>query len=552
MATYHEVSSRQAIAALFDEGTCAGLSDGELLEWFQTRRDALAERAFSVLVDRHGPMVLRTCRAILGDRTDAEDAFQVTFLILARKAGSIRRRDSVTGWLYGVACRTASYSRGSLARRRRHERAAAARTSEGIVEETPNDLAALVHEEVARLPERLRTAVLLCEIEGLTGEEAARRLNCPVGTVKSRLSRARERLKQRLGGRELVLGAAHPLSACVPARLIETTVGLVARPSNGTAKVTITAALAAWETGVLRSLFMFNIKIAVASLLTIGFVASGAALLAQDPAAAKKSSGANEAPPLPGKSSTGSTDSVSVPTGEELVSTLAMTRVHVAEQMRDIARRQYENGSLSLTELLAADKRVHQAKLDASSDPDDRIAVLRKMLADATRLQKLTEEQHRKGVVSQAELHEAVYARLEAALKLAEATTGRQPSRKLANPMEPMDTTKVHAILDAYLSQQATSGLQLVLNRTITLDLPEKSTLSDALKAIKAASVGWVDTGLPIFVDPEGLQKAEVTLDAPMSQVRFSGKVGEVLDKVLKPFGLIYALRGGLITITSK
>jgi RNA polymerase sigma factor (sigma-70 family) len=551
MATYPEVSSRQAIAALFDVGTCAGMSDGELLEWFQTRRDASAERAFSVLVDRHGPMVLRTCRAILGDRTDAEDAFQVTFLVLARKAGSIRRRESVTGWLYGVAFRTASYARGSRARRRRHERAAAARTSERIEAETPDDLAALVHEEVARLPERLRAAVLLCEIDGLTSEEAARRLNCPVGTIKSRLSRARERLKQRLEGRELALGSVYSSSSGVPTRLIETTVGLVARPSNGTAKITITAALAAWETGVLRSLSMFNLKMAAASLLMIGFVTSGAALLAQDPAPAKKASEAIQPPPLRGKSTTSSTGSVLVPAGEELVSTLAMTRVHVAEQMRDIARRLYENGSLSLTELLAAERRVNEAKLDASSDPDDRIAVLRKMFADATTRQELTEQQHRRGAVSQAELHEAIYARLEVALKLAEATTGRQPSRKLAHPMEPMDTTRLHELLNAYGKQQATSASAAILNRKITLDLPEKSTLGDALKAIKAASVGWVDSGLAIYVDPEGLAKAEVKIDEPRLQGHYSGTVSEVLDHILKPFGLMYSLHEGVIKITS-
>src|SRR5882757_9300565 len=144
MATQHEASSRREIETLFVGGTCAGLSDGELLERFQARRDASAERAFSALVDRHGPMVLRTCRAILGDRDDAEDAFQVTFLVLARKAGSIRRRDSVTGWLHGVACRTASYARSSLARRRRHEKAAAGRVRESVESEITDDLAGRV------------------------------------------------------------------------------------------------------------------------------------------------------------------------------------------------------------------------------------------------------------------------------------------------------------------------------------------------------------------------------------------------------------------------
>ena len=106
------------IQTLFDTGTASGLSDRQLLERFASRRDASAEAAFEVLVLRHGPMVLRVCRNVLGDSADAQDAFQATFLVLVRRRGSIRGMDSIGGWLYGVACRVAARARVEAARRR--------------------------------------------------------------------------------------------------------------------------------------------------------------------------------------------------------------------------------------------------------------------------------------------------------------------------------------------------------------------------------------------------------------------------------------------------
>jgi polysaccharide biosynthesis/export protein len=110
------------IQSLFDTGTASGLSDRQLLERFASRRDASAEAAFEALVLRHGPMVLRVCRNVLGDSTDAQDAFQATFLVLVKRGGSIRRLESVGSWLYGVACRVAARARVEAARRRAAER----------------------------------------------------------------------------------------------------------------------------------------------------------------------------------------------------------------------------------------------------------------------------------------------------------------------------------------------------------------------------------------------------------------------------------------------
>ena len=149
-------------------------------------------------MDRHGPMVLRVCRSILHDEHDAQDAFQATFLVLARQAGAVRQQ-SVGSWLYGVALRVAVNARSSMARRRRHERRAgesriAADDRTGAVGISA-EVAAILHEELGRLPDRYRAAVVLCYLEGQTCEAAAGRLGWPVGTVKSRLARGRQRLR---------------------------------------------------------------------------------------------------------------------------------------------------------------------------------------------------------------------------------------------------------------------------------------------------------------------------------------------------------------------
>jgi len=152
---------RSHLRLLFEAGTVTGVSDGHRLEMFATRRDELA---FTALVQRHGPMVRRVCPAVLGDHHEAQDAFQAPFLVLARSAGSIRRRDSRASWRYGVALRVAARARSAAARRRKLERnwaALRAVEAQGGTE-SPDDLEALVHEEIDRLPERFRAPVVLC------------------------------------------------------------------------------------------------------------------------------------------------------------------------------------------------------------------------------------------------------------------------------------------------------------------------------------------------------------------------------------------------------
>ena len=206
MAGSTSVALLRDIQTLFDAGTAAGLSDRQLLERFAGRRDAAAEAAFEVLVLRHGPMVLRVCRNVLHDPNDVQDAFQATFLVLVRRRGAVRRLESLGGWLYGVANRVAARARVEAARRRAVEGRAALRVVEAFEPSSPleaeqEEFGPIVQEEVRRLPEKYRSAVVLCYWQGLTQEQAAVQLGIPLGTVRSRVARARDLLRRRLARR---------------------------------------------------------------------------------------------------------------------------------------------------------------------------------------------------------------------------------------------------------------------------------------------------------------------------------------------------------------
>ena len=282
---------------LFDVGSVAGLTDGELIDRFNARRGEVSELAFAVLLERHGPMVRRVCRRVLGDPSAADDAFQATFLVLARKADSVRDRASLAAWLHGVALRVAARLRDRETRRRKHERTRAERASFEVRVAPWDDTGLVIHEELARLPERLRNAAVLCYLEGNSYEEAARQLGCPTLTIKSRLVESRRRLRRRLERRGLApavaaLAAGAELSsqasattAVLPPALAEFIVQSASQFAAGPAAASgmVPASVAAVSTGVLRTMFWTKLKW-VAATAVMGMLACGAVVLAQAPA----------------------------------------------------------------------------------------------------------------------------------------------------------------------------------------------------------------------------------------------------------------------------
>lgn len=256
--------------------------DSALLQRFVTQRD---EEAFAALVDRHGPAILGVCRQVLGDDHAAADAFQATFLILARKAASIRKQTSLAVWLHRVAGNVARTARTSAARRRHHEQQAAA-MSPSL--QPPDALdpswRLLLHDEIDRLPQKYRVPVVLCYLHGKTNEEAARDLGWPVGTVKSSLARGREALRRRLerrgvtaGGVVALLGAAS-VSAAVPPCLARITTQNALMIAAGQAMPgAISDSVALLVEGGLAN--MTTNKMAAVLCLTLAVLGTGAGVL---------------------------------------------------------------------------------------------------------------------------------------------------------------------------------------------------------------------------------------------------------------------------------
>jgi RNA polymerase sigma factor (sigma-70 family) len=260
--------------------------DAELLRRFAAARD---EAAFAALIGRHGPMVWGVCKRLLRRPQDAEDAFQATFLVLVRKSHSLLRPDLVGPWLHAVAVRTASRLRAEVLRRDQRERPV---VEEPVMEATPDlvwrDLRPVLDEEVGRLPAKYRAAFILCHLEGLTNEAAARRLGCPKGTVLSRLARGRQLLQRRLARRGLGLTAGalaaalavEDCSAAVPVALGESTVRLGLAFAVGAAPGSVSVHAATLAEGVLKSMFLTQMKLTVAVLLALGVTVAGMGLLA--------------------------------------------------------------------------------------------------------------------------------------------------------------------------------------------------------------------------------------------------------------------------------
>jgi RNA polymerase sigma factor (sigma-70 family) len=298
--------------------SAAGRGDPDLLAAFVARRD---ETAFAALVRRHGPLVLSVCRHVLGHEQDAEDAFQATFLVLARNAAAVRKVEALASWLHGAAYRIALRARRDTARRRARERRATAMPLRDRPDLGWSEVQAILDEEVQRLAPKYRAPVVLCYLAGKSGPEAARELGLKEGTLWSRLSHARKQLQARLSRRGIVPGAALGAAALsagaagarVPAALAGCTVGAAVRFAAGHAPTAGAAARAtALAEGTARALFPARMKAVTVLLLVLGLSAGagvaghrgratppevkGVSAVGQAPAAADRAAEAGEEP----------------------------------------------------------------------------------------------------------------------------------------------------------------------------------------------------------------------------------------------------------------
>jgi RNA polymerase sigma factor (sigma-70 family) len=298
----------QHLRKLIRRQGAGAVADSELLERFVGQRD---EAAFEVLVWRHGPMVLALCQRRLHNPHDADDVLQATFLTLVRKAGSIGKRESLGSWLYKVAYRIAL-----RAKARADKNAAATRPFQDVPaadeadESLWRELRPLLDEAIQKLPERYRTPIVLCYLQGKTNREAAAQLGCPIGTVSTRLTRGREMLRRQLARHVVVPSAAvlgavlshRVVSAAVTVPLVNATVKtaslFTAGPAGAAGVLSANVAPLVEETG--KAMLLTKLKIATALLATAGLLTAGAGALARRDAAAQptKAPAAESAKPL--------------------------------------------------------------------------------------------------------------------------------------------------------------------------------------------------------------------------------------------------------------
>jgi RNA polymerase sigma factor (sigma-70 family) len=277
-----------------------GLSDGQLLARFMAGQDELA---FARLVRVHGPMVMTVCKRVLQHAQDAEDAFQATFLILARKGRTVVHVDALAGWLYRVAYRTAMEARAMRARRREREKQVDAVPHPEIPPAESRDWQAVLDHELSRLPQKYQTAIVLCDLEARSRRDAALQLGIAEGTLSSRLAYGRKLLAARLARRGVTLGAgalAAALSdaiasAAVPWPLVSKTAKAAAIVAAGQLAA-VSAPVAGLMKGVLKAMFLTKLK-SVAGFVVLGAIALGLGGAALQTVGAQNAPGANPAKP---------------------------------------------------------------------------------------------------------------------------------------------------------------------------------------------------------------------------------------------------------------
>ena len=567
------------IHRLFHGGSVGGLSEWQLLDRYASRGD---ESAFEALLARHGPMVLGVCRRVLDEPQAVEDAFQATFLVLVRKAGSLGANDSIGHWLYGVARRVALHARSDSARRRSREVAlgGAERVDRGD-EPGKGELAPILDEELDRLPWKYRAPVVLCYLEGLTHEEAARQLRWPIGSVKGRLSRAKLLLRGRLARRGLVPSAGLVVAlpgrdvwaaVAVPESLRQATVQLAIRASAGRAAAGFaSASVVRLMEGVLSAMFATKLKVAATILGTSGCLVFGAWALGE--ASGGKDAGPNRpqaerrrpenvptsrsAPADPAARERALHDKLEKPLD------LNLSGARLEEVLKAI-KKQTQGPDDTGVPIYVEPEGLKEAgaTIDSPITVDSRAVPLRTALDLALRPLKLAATIHDGLLV--------VTSRQEVALIELRALNERL--RRMPPPMEgstepggaggmsPAAWLKRLSPTDpgalghgASPDEEAkTRSILSKLEEPVAMSFANETPLEDVLKYIKSATQGPKDTGIPIYIDPVGLNEAEKTMTSPVTLDLEGVPLKTTLRLLLEQLGLMYYVKDGLLTITSS
>ena len=509
----------QQLDRLFQQGTVAGLSESELLERFARGHD---ESAFEAILARHGPMVLGVCRQLLRDPNDVDDAFQATFLVLVRKAGTLRRCDLLGNWLYGVAYRVATRARVLAARR-----TARAPYGQDTVDQldtgahgfapglnqTGNldpEARPWLHEEVARLPEKYRVAVRLCYFEGLTHDEAAQRLGWPLGTVKGRLSRARDLLRKRLTRHGVTFSgpaAADYLSlpnarAAVPDSLEHATIQIaqaVARAAGAsiTSVPTVSLSVASLTEGVLQTMIMTHAKSVVVTLIVICAVTTGMVIGATQFAPSQPASD----PPRQ--------------------AALSPDEPNTSPQVQKVPSRSHAESKAS-----PSSNEARKTEDSDSIESTDDASAPRRGTKDSmpTRL-----------------------AMLEGAFGGGNA--GDEAGVEFRHRLE---IAQLSAALSTWEKNPKNDAIFKALDEPISMNFAKETALEFVLKFIKKRTAEKSGhPPIPIYVDPLGLQQAERSMNSTVIMDLEGVPLKTSLRLMLKQLGMAYCVRDGVLIISS-
>jgi RNA polymerase sigma factor (sigma-70 family) len=425
----------------------AGLTDGQLLVRFIEQRD---EAAVAALVRRHGPMVWGVCRRILRTHHDAEDAFQATFLVLIRKAGSVRKREMVGNWLYGVAHQTALKARAMAAKQFAREKQVVDMPEPAVKEPDRScDLQGILDQELSRLPDKYRVAIVMCDLQGTARKVAARQLGLPEGTVAGRLTRGRAILAKRLarhglavtGGTLAAALSQQAVSAGVPSSVLSSTIKAVTLVAAGNAATVglISAKVVALTEGVVKAMFLTKLKAVTAVLFMVlsGFVLVGGVYTHQAGAQQRPADQGEKAPePLkdkrvrPQERAENENEGKQAPlegqaNANPKVQALLNERLEILRKAADGAKQLNKQGQISQEEMQRANLRVYKAELDLSRTPKDRTAILEKIVdvykEQAERIKQLDNVR----AVKKEEMHRANVRIYHAQLDLFEAPKDR-------------------------------------------------------------------------------------------------------------------------------
>ncbi len=601
------------------------MNEGQLLERFVARRD---EAAFAALVARYGPMVLGVCRQMLHDPNDVDDAFQATFLVLVRKAGTLRNRDLLGNWLYGVAYKVAHRARTVKARRHATETPCVEELAMGP-DHAGHQPQPWIHEEVQRLPEKYRTPVVLCYLQGLTHEEAAERLRWPLGTVKGRLARAREMLRSRLTRRGmafssgvLFLELARDASATVPNSLVESTIRAATAASSGRVAVGLISAQAvALSEGVLRTMFMTQLKTVGVLLLVAGLLTTSAGVVAyQAPGPGRQPVTTESAPvsqirksaqiasnpevarDLQKAQEKASTKAGATETTPQLPGGLDERERSLAQGVFDDLYRLYRDGEMNDVER-ANTWSLRVLEAESHSQAGRRPAAK----AHLKRMESLLETSRKRfdaGHAARVEVAEADFYVIRAQ-KLLENAASAGPVQATASSGPASDpavaggpTSAAGGLVGgmggggmgggmgrgmgmaggpvdrkvalervqqgkrveiARISEQLAGDDESPKNKAILKKLEEpvsmsfahETPLDDVIKYIKSAVQGANDSGIPIYVDPAGLQEAETKMTTPVQLDLEGVPLKTTLRLLLKQVKLAYCVKEGVLIISS-